>query len=127
MLYFDGFAGLIVIALWVFCFIDVLLTPDTAVRNLPKLAWVFIVLLLPTIGSIAWLVAGRPWDRTAAAQKSRAAGRYPEYDRPNRFVPSNPDDDEEFLAGLRKRAEEQRRRAREANRDAPREQDDDSL
>jgi hypothetical protein len=28
--------------------------------------------------------------------------------------PSNPDDDEEFLASLRARAEEQRRRAREA-------------
>lgn len=127
MLFFDGFAGLVVVALWVFCFIDVLLTPDTAVRNLPKLAWVFIVLLLPTIGSIAWLVAGRPWDRTAMAKKSGAAGRFPGYDRPNRFVPANPDDDEEFLAGLRERAEEQRRRAREANRDAPREPDDDSL
>ena len=120
MLYFDGFAGLIVIAVWVFCFIDVLLTPDGAVRNLPKLAWVFIVLLLPTIGSIAWLVAGRPWDRTNLQARTRTSGRFAEYDRPNRFVPSNPDDDEEFLAGLRKRAEEQRRRAR----DAQREQDD---
>jgi phospholipase D-like protein len=120
MLYLDGLGGLFLLALWVFCFIDVLLTPDTAVRNLPKLAWVFIVLLLSTIGSIAWLVAGRPWDRTNVAAGSRPSNRSPEYDRSNRFVPSNPDDDEEFLAGLRKRAEEQRRRAR----DAQREQDD---
>lgn len=120
MLYLDGFAGLIMIALWVFCFIDVLLTPDGAIRNLPKLAWVFIVLLLPTIGSIAWLVAGRPWDRTNLQARTRGSNRFPESQRPNRFVPSNPDDDEEFLAGLRQRAEEQRRRAREAQH----EQDD---
>ena len=120
MLYLDGFAGLVVIAVWVFCFIDVLLTPVGAVRNLPKLAWVFIVLLLPTIGSIAWLIAGRPWDRTNLQARTRSVGRVAAGDRANRFVPANPDDDEEFLAGLRKRAEEQRQRAR----DAQREQDD---
>jgi hypothetical protein len=117
MLFVDGIGGLIFLGLWVFCFIDVLLTPDTAVRNLPKLAWVFIVLLLPDIGSIAWLIAGRPWNRVPAAQARGATGRFPEYDRPGRYVPTNPDDDEEFLAGLRRRAEEQRRRAREAQPD----------
>jgi hypothetical protein len=117
MLYFDGFGGLILLALWIGCFIDVLLTPEYACRNLPKLAWVFIVLLFSFIGSIAWLVAGRPWDRTAVpgtpARKGSATARYPEYDRPNRRAATNPDDDEEFLASLRKRAEDQRRRARE--------------
>jgi hypothetical protein len=117
MLYFDGLGGLLVIGLWIFCFIDVLLTPDTACRNLPKLAWVFIVLLFPLIGSIAWLAAGRPWDRAGVASRPRATSRFPEYDRPNRYVASNPDDDEEFLASLRKRAEEQRRRAREQRED----------
>ena len=110
MLYFDGFAGLVVLAVWIFCFIDVLLTPETAVRSLPKLAWIFIVLLFPLIGSIAWLVAGRPWDRTTIGT---VAGSRPR----GAFVPTNPDDDEEFLASLRQRAEEQRRRAREAHRD----------
>jgi hypothetical protein len=32
-----------------------------------------------------------------------------------RTTPTNPDDDEEFLAGLNARAEEQRRRSREAD------------
>jgi hypothetical protein len=117
MLYLDGFAGLVMIAVWVFCFIDVVLTPVGAVRNLPKLAWVFIVLLLPTIGSIAWLVAGRPWDRKNLQARSRTDSRVSAGGRSNRFVPANPDDDEEFLAGLRKRAEEQRQRARDAQRD----------
>lgn len=117
MLELDGLIGLIAIGLWVFCFIDVLLTPDGEQRNLPKLAWVFIVLLLPELGSICWLIWGKNYGRSswgASSQpKSRATSQYPEYDRPGRYVPTNPDDDEEFLAGLRARAEEQRRRARD--------------
>ncbi len=115
MLYLDGFMGLLVVGVWIFCFIDVVLTPVTACRNLPKLAWIFIVLLLPTIGSIAWLVAGHPWDKTGASVGSKPGLRFPNATRPNRVVPSNPDDDEEFLASLKARAEEQRRRAREAS------------
>jgi len=106
MLLFDGAGSLLVLALWIFCFIDVLITPEGACRSLPKLAWVFLVLLLPLIGSIAWLVAGRPWNRMAGTSRPHAT------QRATRAVPtrpSNPDDDEEFIASLRKRAEEQRR------------------
>lgn len=113
MLVFDGVGGLVFLAVWIFCFIDVLTTPETACRSLPKLAWVFVVLLLPLIGSIGWLVAGHPWDRTRLPATQLAA-RTAATRRP-----ANPDDDEEFLAGLRLQAEEQRRRAREqAERDA---------
>jgi hypothetical protein len=108
MLLFDGVGGLVFLALWIFCFIDVLTTREAACRNLPKLAWIFIVLLLPLVGSIAWLVAGRAWDRStiAAPRATARAGQ-------TRRVPTNPDDDDEFLAGLKLRADEQRRRARE--------------
>lgn len=109
----EGFGSLILLALWIFCFIDVLTTPEQSCRNLPKLAWIFIVLLLPPIGPIAWLIAGRDWERTlvkaGAPPRSGTAGRV----RGGQSLPSNPDDDEEFLAGLSKRAEEQRRRAAE--------------
>jgi hypothetical protein len=111
MLLFDGFGGLLVLGMWIFCVIDVLLTPESACRSLPKLAWVFLVLLLPLVGSIAWLVAGRQWNRAGTAQ--RTGSRVGANERSSRYVPANPDDDEEFLAGLRLRAEEQRRRARE--------------
>lgn len=118
MLFFGGGLGLIAIAVWIFCVIDAITTPAERCRNLPKLAWVFIVLLFLDIGSIAWLVAGRPWTKVPAGQASArglpfgAGGTHPTR------VASNPDDDEEFLAGLRRRAEEQRQRAREqAERD----------
>jgi hypothetical protein len=120
VLVFDGLGGLLLLALWIFCFIDVLLTPEAECRNLPKLAWIFLVLLVPPLGPIAWLVAGRRWDRTRVAATRGPGGGPGRSDRP---VPTNPDDDEEFLAGLRLRAEEQRRRAREQQQRDTREGD----
>jgi Phospholipase_D-nuclease N-terminal len=109
---FDG-AGLLILALWVFCIIDVITTDESLCRNLPKSAWLIIVLLLPDLGSIVWLVAGRPRvTRPPGGLPYRGTGRYPEYDRPGRAVAAGPDDDEAFLRGLRERAEEQRRKAR---------------
>lgn len=107
MLLFDGFGGLLLISVWIFSFIDVLMTPETACRNLPKLAWVFLVLLLPVFGSVVWLIAGRPWHRVPGSSSPPVSTRVP--GRP----PANPDDDDEFLASLTLRAEEQRRQARE--------------
>jgi Phospholipase_D-nuclease N-terminal len=113
VLFFGGFLGVLMLGLWIFCCVDVMTTPDRAVRNLPKLAWVFIVVLLFNLGSIAWLIAGRPWNlntrdvsiRTpgAPSARPRAAGRRP----------TSPDDDPEFLASLRTQAREQGRKARE--------------
>jgi len=114
MLYLDG--GLILLGLWVFCLIDVIVTDESQVRNLPKVLWVIIVLLLPDIGSIAWLVAGHPWQSRPRPAPSRAAREFPEYDRPGRQVAITPEEDEAFLRQLRARAEEQRQRAREQRR-----------
>lgn len=113
MLFFDGVGGLLVLAMWIFCFIDVLITPEASCRNLPKLAWVFIVVLLPFLGSIGWLVAGRPWNRSAQPYVSSRSSSRLSASRAPVTRPMSPDDDEEFLASLRKRAEEQRQRARE--------------
>lgn len=118
LLFGSGLGLLLMIALWIFCVIDVITTPDNEVRNLPKLAWVFIVLLFMAIGAIAWLLAGRPWTKVpanrTAGTTAGTAGSGTTFGRSApRARASNPDDDEEFLATLRRRAEEQRRRARE--------------
>jgi hypothetical protein len=115
MLLFDGALALLAIALWVFCIIDVITTPEGQCRNLPKFGWLILVIILMDIGSIAWLIAGRPWDAKQAdlpykGNRGRSTQRL-------RMNGTNPDDDEAFLAGLRARAEEQRRRAREAKQD----------
>src|SRR5213595_1647444 len=53
---------LLVLALWIYAFIDCLNTPESQVRGLPKVVWVIIILLFGEVllGPIAWLVAGRP-------------------------------------------------------------------
>lgn len=116
--------GLILLALWIFCIVDVITSDDSEVRNLPKIWWLLIVLMVPTVGSIVWLIAGRPQTVDQAAGRSRHnhPSRFPEYDRPGRRVAANPDDDEDFLRQLRKRAEEQRRAADER----PRKTEDES-
>ncbi|MEV4312262.1 PLD nuclease N-terminal domain-containing protein [Actinocrispum sp. NPDC049592] len=114
-----GAFGLIVMGLWIFCLVDVITTVDGTTRNLPKMGWLFIVLILPLVGSILWLVAGRPESPHRYRPPSNTS-RYPEYDRPGRHVAQNADDDDEFLRKCRERAEEQRRMAKQ------REQKDES-
>lgn len=87
----------------VFCLIDVILADDFRVRNLPKWAWILLIIVLPIVGGIAWLVAGRPVGQAArqVPWPSRTAG-YPEYERPEHLRRRAPDDDPEFLGRLAK-------------------------
>lgn len=52
---------LLVLALWIYAFVDCLNTPEEEVRTLPKVAWVFIILLFGEVlvGPVAWLIAGK--------------------------------------------------------------------
>lgn len=60
MIFGGGLLGLAVLGLWVFCVLDVIRTDASLCENLPKPLWLFIVIFVPTVGSIAWLVLGRP-------------------------------------------------------------------
>jgi hypothetical protein len=109
-----GLISVIGIALWIFCVIDAISAREDTVRNLPKMAWIFIVLLFSFAGSIAWLIAGRP--RTEVRRPhpgERFQPEFPEYDRPGRAAAVDPEKDAEFLRQVRERAEEQRRAYRE--------------
>lgn len=55
-----GFVPLVLLALWIYCILDVIATEESLVRNLPKTMWLLIVIFLPDIGSLAWLLLGRP-------------------------------------------------------------------
>jgi len=107
--------GLLVLALDIFCLIDVITSDTNRVRNLPKIAWFLLILFVPLIGSIVWLVAGRPQGARAGGRSpyERPASAFPEYDRPGRAAGLSPESDEEFLRKIRERAEEQRRKAAE--------------
>lgn len=55
-----GMFGLVLFAVWVWAVIDVISTDRILVRNLEKNIWLLLVLFVPTVGAIAWLVAGGP-------------------------------------------------------------------
>jgi hypothetical protein len=112
--------GLVTFALWVFCLVDVIGTPEHQTRHLQKLWWLLLVLFFPFVGSVAWLVAGRPEKATrrpAAYEREQEA--FPEYDRPGRAAAVDPAKDEEFLRQVRERAEEQRRRYEQSRKPKP--------
>lgn len=116
MLYFGGLFGVLMLGLTIFAVVDVITTDEGSVRNLPKMMWLLLVLLFPLVGSIAWLVAGRPVVGTGRARfgaYERGTPAFPEYERPGRFAATDADDDQEFLRRCRERAEEQRRKGRE--------------
>ncbi len=60
MLYGGGIFGLIVFALWLWAIFDVITTDESLCRNLPKMGWLFIVIVLSVVGALAWLLVGRP-------------------------------------------------------------------
>ncbi|MFJ6741342.1 PLD nuclease N-terminal domain-containing protein [Streptomyces sp. NPDC091279] len=89
---------LLVLALWIYAFIDCLNTPEEQVRGLPKVVWVIIILLFGEVlvGPVAWLVAG----------KNRTPGRTTGPETPQRWVA--PDDNPDFLKSLDKDPKDQK-------------------
>ncbi len=45
---------------WVISMLDVATTRRLLVRNLPKEAWFFYVMLFPVLGGLVWMLLGRP-------------------------------------------------------------------
>ncbi|QBS44712.1 PLD nuclease N-terminal domain-containing protein [Nocardia sp. CS682] len=111
--------GLLTLALWIYCLIDIITCPDAGIRHLPKLGWLIVVILLPTVGALLWLFVGRPLHES----RPRSTTGYTEYDRPGRYVAQDPAADEAFLRKLRERAEQQRAEAR--RQEAARQRDED--
>jgi hypothetical protein len=98
VLFFRGLPVLIEVGLLVFCLIEAIQTPSDEIRNLPKGLWILLIVFVPLVGSIAWLVAGRPNLRRRTSWAM--GGGFPEYERPGAGRPVAPDDDPAFLAGL---------------------------
>ena len=86
------------LALIVIALIDCLSAEEYEIRALPRVVWVFLILLFSPIGGIAWFVAGRP----AGAARPIDDGPYL---RPTRSTA--PDDDPEFLGRMAARSREE--------------------
>jgi hypothetical protein len=107
----EGLPVLLEIGLLIFCLIDVIQTPEHEVRNLAKGLWILLIIIIPLIGGIAWLVAGRPVRSGDAGRRSvpwaaSQTSGFPEHERARR-EPRGPDDDPEYLNQIRQVNEEQ--------------------
>jgi hypothetical protein len=114
VLFGDGVVGLALLVLWIFCILDVISTEEVLCRNLPKYVWLLIVIILPDVGSIAWLLLGRPVG--AGFRLGSQVGVY----RPQKRA-IGPEDSPDFLASIERkrlegRAQELRRREEELRR-----------
>lgn len=62
MIKLELLVGLVILTATIYALVDCAMTPQESVTNLPKWAWLLIILFLGqfAVGSIAWFIAGRP-------------------------------------------------------------------
>lgn len=124
MIYGGGLFALALLALWIYCILDVIATNEGLIRNLPKVVWLLIVIFVPTVGSITWLLLGRPEKAGFAPGDStyRAEPRSGRIDRssPRSLGVIAPDDDPRFLAEI----DERTKRLRDWEDDLKRREDE---
>jgi len=82
---------LLVLGLTVYTAVDCVQTEERRVRTLPRALWMLVILVLPVVGPVAWLIAGRP-DQPGAPRIGGPGHR--------QGPPRGPDDDPDFLRRL---------------------------
>jgi hypothetical protein len=87
-----GLLSIAYLALLVYTLLNVILTDATLIRNLPKVIWVLLLLLLGPVGVAAWFIAGRPKGAPPGAPSRGNPRRRP--------PPKGPDDDPAFMRSL---------------------------
>ncbi|MFI1187091.1 PLD nuclease N-terminal domain-containing protein [Streptomyces californicus] len=86
---------LVPLALTIYAFIDCLNTSEEETKHLPKIAWVFIILLFWIVGPVVWLIAGKARHTAAGAPGPGSWQR----NRRQQWVA--PDDNPDFLKSLK--------------------------
>ena len=59
------------VVLTVYAAVDCVRTPKAQVQNLPKGLWLALILLLPLIGPVSWLLAGKDRARPSGRPQRR--------------------------------------------------------
>ncbi len=78
--------SIVAVAFTLYTLVDCARTEESYIRNLPKWGWILAIILLGTIGSVAYWIAGRPKRPRSISGPKR------------RILP--PDDDPDFLRTL---------------------------
>jgi hypothetical protein len=75
----EGLVALLLVCFWIWALFDSISTDAARCRNLPKVLWILLVVVLFDLGALAWLLLGRP----------QRAGRRPgstDYSKPSHAV-----------------------------------------
>jgi hypothetical protein len=86
--------GVVLVILTVYSLVDCALFDRNRIRGLPRWVWVFVILLVPVVGSLLWLFVGRGRRSRSASSSGRTFA---------------PDDDPDFLKGLDRRTSQEER------------------
>ena len=97
-------AGILAVAFYIYCIIDVLRTRSGDTRSLPRWVWLLVVIVLPLVGGLLWLLLGRVWGSPGRRRRKRG--------------PVAPDDDPNFLKKLGDDAWSRRMKQRRGDADA---------
>lgn len=109
--------SLLLLAAMIFALVDIITRDSSQVRHLPKVTWVFIVILLPMLGTILWFALGREYAPRSAP--TRTPPFAPWATAPAPAPETRPRDlrsTEQQLADLEREIEEERLRAELARR-----------
>jgi hypothetical protein len=111
---FDAALPLVLLGVWIYAIFEVISSDASQVRNLSKMVWLLIVVLLSVVGALAWFFLGRPHGDAPVARLPRSAGPL------RRAARREPDEDDPATLQARieardrmleQWAEEERRRA----------------
>lgn len=109
--------SLLVLVGMVFAVVDLILRDESQVRHLPKMVWLFLVILLPLLGTILWFAIGREYPERQAPRPPQFAPWASE-PAPPAAAPRDTRTTEQQLADLEREIEEDRLRAEIARRRA---------
>ncbi len=114
--------SLLVLVGMVFAVVDIILRDEGQVKHLPKIVWLFLVILLPFLGTVLWFAIGREYAERSAPRAPQFAPWASEPPAPPRAAaPHDARSTEQQLADLEREIEEERLRAELARRRAQQE------
>ena len=102
--------AVLLLAVTIYALIDWARTPDSRMKAVPKPLWLVAILLLPLLGPIGWLVAGKTENPRRTTGHSPGVG---------------PDDDPAFLRELEDEKWRRHRRQRQESDQSDTEEDSD--
>jgi Phospholipase_D-nuclease N-terminal len=86
------------VSLMVVALVDCLSAEEKGIRSLPRVAWLFLILLTSPVGAFAWILLGKP-PAPAQPRPARQARRSG-VERRRSMRPFGPEDDPAFIANL---------------------------